>query len=99
MLIDIVHIASSFLAGENRYSHDLGRWQIECGIVAGRVYVAETTTGEIVGAAVWFGPGEEVLKSYVHQMNVPIRSRLTKIMSSASQQRSRKRSLTSFYLC
>ncbi|KAI0738121.1 hypothetical protein BC629DRAFT_1619607 [Irpex lacteus] len=55
--------APSFLAGENRYSPELGRWQIECGIVAGRVYVAETTTGEIVGAAVWFGPGEEVLKS------------------------------------
>ncbi len=36
------------------------------------MYVAETTTGEIVGAAVWFGPGEEVLKSYVRWIVVLI---------------------------
>lgn len=38
----------------------LHRYQVKCGIVAGRVYVAESASGEVCGAAVWFGPGEEL---------------------------------------
>ncbi|KAI0699224.1 hypothetical protein BC835DRAFT_1412687 [Cytidiella melzeri] len=53
----------SFLSGDNTFSPDLCRWQIRCGLAAGKVYVAETASQDIVGAAVWFGPEEEVLKS------------------------------------
>lgn len=55
----------SFLTGDKAYTPDLHRYQVMCGIVAGRVYVAESETGEALGAAIWFGPGQELLRGYV----------------------------------
>lgn len=39
--------------------------QIKAALIGGSVYVAQTANGSIVGAAVWFGPNQEILGSYV----------------------------------
>jgi hypothetical protein len=41
------------------------RAQITGGLIGGEVYYAELPGQEIVGVAVWFGPGQKILSSYV----------------------------------
>jgi len=41
----------------------LHRAQIKAGLIGGKVYVAELESVGIIGAAVWFGPGEELFQS------------------------------------
>ncbi|KAI0345004.1 hypothetical protein BDW22DRAFT_983313 [Trametopsis cervina] len=51
----------NFFVGDKTFMPDLHRYQILCGLVGGKVYVAKTNeTSEVVGAAVWFGPGQEL---------------------------------------
>jgi hypothetical protein len=46
----------------------LSRYEVKCGLVGGEVYVARSTeTSEVIGTAVWFGPGQELGTSYALQ--------------------------------
>ncbi|KAI0345009.1 hypothetical protein BDW22DRAFT_1426721 [Trametopsis cervina] len=51
------------LGGHFELLSDCNRAQIKAALVGGLVYVAETESGDAVGAAVWFGPGQELLES------------------------------------
>ncbi|KAH8106608.1 hypothetical protein DFH11DRAFT_1732688 [Phellopilus nigrolimitatus] len=42
---------------------DLQRAQVKAALIGGEVYVAETEADGIIGVAVWFGPGTELLGS------------------------------------
>ncbi|TDL30001.1 hypothetical protein BD410DRAFT_710196 [Rickenella mellea] len=59
------YIVGGFIGNDGNKSlvPDVHRAQIKAGLIGGRVYVAEIDQVGIVGAAVWFGPGEELLSS------------------------------------
>lgn len=42
---------------------DLHAAQIRAGLIGGLVYVAEVEGRGVAGAAVWFGPGQDLLSS------------------------------------
>lgn len=69
-MTDVLHEAFSFqyfisALGDAERSKDLLRAHIKAALVdrAGEVYVAEAASGELVGVAVWFGPGTTFLRT------------------------------------
>lgn len=38
---------------------------VKAGLIGGEVYVAEDSSGSVVGSAIWFGPDQELLDTYV----------------------------------
>ncbi|KAI0345005.1 hypothetical protein BDW22DRAFT_983330 [Trametopsis cervina] len=54
---------SFLIGGHAALLSNCNRAQIRAALVGGLVYVAETESGDIVGAAVWFGPGQGLLES------------------------------------
>lgn len=41
------------------------KYHLVAGALAGEIYVAEDNTKAIVGAALWFGPGQEAFDRYI----------------------------------
>ncbi|TDL29996.1 hypothetical protein BD410DRAFT_893185 [Rickenella mellea] len=55
------HFTSMLVCDQLELVPDCHRAQIRAGLLAGEVWVAGFTPDDILGAAVWFGPGQELL--------------------------------------
>ena len=59
--VDFVTAAKDFFAGDRTLIPDLMRFHTTCGLVGGKVFLAETIDHIPVGVAIWYGPGEEFM--------------------------------------
>ncbi|KLO11092.1 hypothetical protein SCHPADRAFT_942348 [Schizopora paradoxa] len=54
---------SIYLGGHRELTLEFVSSVVKAGVIGGEVYVAEDTSGVIVGASVWFTPGQDFLDS------------------------------------
>ena len=59
--VDFVTAAKDFFAGKRTLIPELMRFHVACGLVGGKVFLAETVDHIPVGVAIWYGPGEEFM--------------------------------------
>lgn len=62
-LNNIDTLYSFLVGGHKELLFEIQHALIKAGIVGGKVYVAEDASDTIVGAAILFGPGQELLNS------------------------------------